>query len=64
MLNGIDGVDASSCGRSTPPRWHADAIRGHPPHQCRIAGEVFCRQNFACLDVPASPVALETPVAR
>src|SRR5215212_10191178 len=25
-------TDASSSGRSTPPPWHADAVRGRPPH--------------------------------
>src|SRR4051795_1350687 len=25
-------TDASSSGRSTPPPWHADAVRGRPSH--------------------------------
>src|SRR3954468_589472 len=28
-------TDASSSGRSTPPPWHADAVRGRPSHHGR-----------------------------
>src|SRR3954451_221553 len=34
-------TDASSSGRSTPPPWHADAVRGRPSHHSpREASEV------------------------
>src|SRR3954447_12573544 len=45
-------TDASSSGRSTPP-WHADAVRGRPPHHSRgrgtscIAPEIMISQRPA-----------------
>src|SRR3954447_5006578 len=33
-------TDASSSGRSTPPPWHADAVRGRPSHHSRFQAEL------------------------
>src|SRR4051795_2642968 len=35
-------TDASSSGRSTPPPWHADAVRGRPSHHGDRRRGQFC----------------------
>src|SRR4051794_37242685 len=41
-------TDASSSGRSTPPPWHADAVRGRPSHHgpdCRLFLSLLAKER-------------------